>query len=548
MGQTGVRRWLLFAMAIVWLAACGGNSPTSAVSCSQCVPSHDVAEYLDLAWQIRDTCAWGRLDACVDLLSEPRVHPPGLSAAIAMWWTLVVPGIGSAMIWAGLVNVAALSLLVAIGASLGGRGGAGIGVLAAVLSLSSGEMTRLFFAPMTEAPSLLLAHLVLLGAWWANGHRKAGGAAAVVGMALAASGLVRYSQPPILLLATAAGIGLTASVVEWRRLLLSSAGLIGPTLILGVVWQWREPGLGAAIERFVVNVQPEPSVSTGKGLMYLPQLIDSHYLGFRSSGILVLAGLLVSAAIVATSVDKDQRTRSLRLSLTVYAVCGLIAVAVHPFELNRLAVPFAPVALLVGLDAVRTVLSRWMPAPISTAALALPTVLLAIWCLRHFDDPDHAGRPEVLLAPDSHAALEAVAVMVADRQIVVIAGWHPAASPPVAAYFIRAQNPGIDIRFETTPHPLCGTPQDPGRALCYPSLTEELLASKEMRQQSAVISLETALRRGSQRDSPSGVDSSWADKQRETIGLLVTATGSATMSHVPIAPPKGHVTVWLPKD
>ena len=133
-----MRRWLLFAMAIVWLAACGGNSPTSAVSCSQCVPSHDVAEYLDLAWQIRDTCAWGRLDACVDLLSEPRVHPPGLSAAIAMWWTLVVPGIGSAMIWAGLVNVAALSLLVAIGASLGGN-------LAILLRHEGGELVDVLF-------------------------------------------------------------------------------------------------------------------------------------------------------------------------------------------------------------------------------------------------------------------------------------------------------------------------------------------------------------------------------------------------------------------
>jgi hypothetical protein len=452
------------------------------------------------------------------------------------------------MVWAALVNVAALSMLVAIGAALGGKGGAWIGVLASLLSLSSGEMTRLFLAPMTEAPSLLLAHLVLLGTWWAAGHRSAGAAAAAVGMALAASGLVRYSQPPILMVATTASLGLTASVVGWRRPLRAGAGLLGPTILIGAIWRWREPGLGVAIESFLVNVQSATTPSAGKGLMYLPELIDRYYLGFQSSGIFVLAGLLASAAIVAASVDKDHRQRSLRLSLAVYAACGLTAVAIHPFELNRLAVPFAPVAILVGLDAVRVVLTRWMPAGIVAATLALPIMGLTVWCARHFDDPDHAGRPEILFAPDTHAALTAVASLVAQRRIVVIAGWHPAVSPPVVAYFIRSQNPQIEIRLEQTPHPLCGTAQDPGRTLCYPFVTEDLMASKATRQHSAVISMETALRPHSQRDASSDVAHNRGARQRETIGLLVAATGSATMSIVPISPPKGNVSVWLPGD
>lgn len=420
-------------------------------ACVHCVPSFDVADYLNQALDLRDASAAGRLLA---ELRAPALHPPGHAAVMALAMGLLgteLPSMMQASL--GLFGLS-LAALLALGHALDAQRGRWAGLIAAGLTATSVEHVRLSTAPMTENLALTVTLLTLaLGA--RSLERPSRGLALAVGVSALAGALVRYNLGPMLLAPL-----LLAWLVDRA---LARGGWLDPrpwlwalpTALTFGAWGWLEPGLPDAIFRFLHNVDSGLPTWSAENLSWAPRTFAHRYLD--APALAVAVGALAALGLLEGLRPGARQTRSGDRVVGLYVLLSLAVITLHPYKLTRTlhgVVP--PLFLLAALPLVRLPLPRAPHAAVAARALGLAAALcLGAWRLSLPSPPEDAERPEVGENPEFTTLMEALVAQARGHRTLEVLGNALSVNPHSLRLTLRSEVPGLQVRLQPPLPPSC---------------------------------------------------------------------------------------------
>ncbi len=244
------------------------------------------------------------------------------------------------------------------------------------------ELSDVPFWAFTMLALWALSHLDPRSPVQADGKRTGTGDAAWVALAIVAAGLAHFTRSAGLPLLVAMAVWLAAAR-RWKAL-AALAATLGPFLVL---WGIRGARLGSTgyLGAFRYVNPYDPSLGTAGPLELLARIPDNagRYVGFHESILLLgtpaggfLFGSVVTALAIAGWVRAARRPGVAELWVPMYV--GLLLLWPPTWSGDRFLIPFLPVALRYGCEAVTDLAARWGAArwPAAVAAGTLGAAML----------------------------------------------------------------------------------------------------------------------------------------------------------------------------
>lgn len=464
----------------------------SRAGCTQCLPSLDMADYLSRALRIRGAWLNEGLGGAWRELSTADVHPPGHPLLLALWFGLGARGIAQACWLTTLELGLALAALVGLGRALDRERGAWAGLLAAGMTVLSGEHQRLAAATMTEALALCITTLAL---WALAAHARDGGPkrALAAGVLIAAAGLVRYNIPPMLV--APALVAWTLDRLRRPRELLRIDPLlwVAPTALLLAGWWMVEPKLFVAIGRFLTNVDSGLDPWSAENLLWTPRSFAEHYtLSDPLAALWALAALLGLAAAWRPGAWKhagEPSFSAVRL-VQLFAIVGLVAITLHPYKLSRTLHGVVPFVYLVGaLPLTRLPLPRSLPLRLGLLATLIAALGYGVKEQRErLDEPDRLGRLECSDHPEAVEVLDELVRYAEGRRLIALSGSASILSMPAAhLWLLLADSETTVLEDPPTPPDCASLDEWPLPERCVGQAARSTLASPEMAAGDALV-------------------------------------------------------------
>ena len=431
----------VLAVLLAWQAWSLHVTPTD-------LPSGDAGYYAAQALDLRALLLEGAWGPLLQRLTWPELHPPLHPLLLALWSSTL--GVTQQALRSYGAAVTLISLVVALpllGRRIAPAGGAQVGLLTALVLLLGPTLPTHLFTCMTEPTSLLTWVLVLglaLNGWQAPRP----GAQLLVGAALLAAGLARFTNLPLLLAPLLLADLLTRGAPPWRARLLRWACWLAPSLLVGGAWWLVEPALPRAIAAFTVTGQPTPS-GTAAAWLWAPWAIATRSVGNWPVA-LGLMGLFVLGLVPMLTRREHHHNLilgpmrlDLRLGrppglalLQLGVLVGLAALTVHPYKVTRNLSTLAPLLILASLLPWLDSRLRWRGRPATDwGSLAAAGVLLvAQWGLQPSQSPDGDkpastlsritnDYPDHLPQPEATALLEALVPRARAGPWLLVRGW-----------------------------------------------------------------------------------------------------------------------------